>query len=153
MAAVAAADTSTNTLEPMPAPATRTTVHALGWVTAGSMTANAFAYLVHLPASRWLSEAEYGEFAVVLAWLLVVAVPALAAQAVVAREAVRGVGDAALRRLGIRLTVVVAAIAIAVAPVVGVLAHIGLAAVIPGVLIAPMLTLIATGQGILQGHE
>lgn len=117
------------------------------------MTANVFSYLVHLPASRWLSEAQYGEFAVVLAWLLVVAVPALAAQAVVAREAVRGVDDASLRRLGIRLTGVVAVAAVVAVPVVGAVAQIGLSTVVPGVLIAPMLTLIATGQGILQGHS
>ncbi|MFW0788258.1 lipopolysaccharide biosynthesis protein [Gordonia sp. CPCC 205333] len=136
----------------MSAPTARTTAHALGWVTAGSMTANACAYLVHLPASRWFSEAEYGEFAVVLAWLLVVAVPALACQAVIAREAVRGVSDVALRRFGLRLTVLVAVAALLVAPLVSIVADVGLGVVLPGVLIAPMLTLIATGQGILQGR-
>ncbi|GAB17020.1 hypothetical protein GOEFS_018_00520 [Gordonia effusa NBRC 100432] len=141
-----------NTLVVMPASITRSTAHALGWVTAGTMTANACSYLVHLPASRWFSEAEYGEFAVVLAWLLVVAVPALACQAVIAREAVRGVSDAALRLLGLRLTALVGAVALAVAPVASAVADIGLNTVLPGVLIAPMLTLIATGQGILQGR-
>lgn len=136
----------------MRAPTTHTTARALGWVTAGAMTANICAYLVHVPASRWLTEADYGEFAVVLAWLLVVAVPALACQAVVAREAVRGVADSALRALGIRLSGVVAAVAIVVAPVVSALTDISLDAVLPGVLVAPMLTLIATGQGVLQGR-
>lgn len=131
----------------------RTTSISLGWVTAGAMVANAAAFAVHVPASRWLSTSEYGEFAVVLAWLLVVAVPALAVQAVIARESVRGVDDATLRRLGLRLTGLVGAVALVASPLVSAVSKIGIVTVLVGIGVAPLLTLVAIGQGLLQGHQ
>ncbi|NKS00939.1 polysaccharide biosynthesis protein, partial [Rhodococcus hoagii] len=69
---------------------TGSTVAGMTMVTVGSMTANIAAYLLALPAVRWLGPAGYGEFAALLAAQLVLAVPALALQTVVAREVVHG---------------------------------------------------------------
>src|SRR5690242_9185690 len=55
-------------------------VSSVGQVAVGSMVANVCAYFVHLPASRWLSPDQYGEFAVLLQATLVLGVPALAIQ-------------------------------------------------------------------------
>lgn len=78
----------------MPRPATGTAVAGMTMVTAGAMTANLASYLLHLPAAQWLGPAGYGEFASLLAAQLVLAVPALALQTVVARETVREIGRA-----------------------------------------------------------
>src|SRR5699024_3821835 len=69
-----------------PGTATRRVLTGAGAVTAGSLIANVAAYLLHLPASRWLGPEGYGAFAALLSAQLLVAVPSLALQAVVARE-------------------------------------------------------------------
>lgn len=124
-----------------------------GAVTAGSLIANIAAYLLHLPASRWLGPEGYGAFAALLSAQLLVAVPSLALQAVVARERVRGVPDAGLRSLGARVAVLVAVVAaLAVVPVSLLLdtpVWATAAALAPG----PVLCLVATEQGVLQGSE
>ncbi|WP_269075145.1 polysaccharide biosynthesis protein [Dietzia aurantiaca] len=117
------------------------------------MLANIAAYLLHLPASRWLGPEGYGAFAALLSAQLLVAVPSLALQAVVARELVRGVPSETLRSLGRRVALLVALVAaLAVVPVsllldTPVLAT--AAALVPG----PVLCLLATEQGLLQGAE
>ncbi|MFZ2510661.1 MAG: polysaccharide biosynthesis protein, partial [Gordonia sp. (in: high G+C Gram-positive bacteria)] len=83
-------------------------VRSLGVVTAGSLVANLLAYAVQLPASRLLGPAGFGEFAVLSAAMLVLSVPALALQSVVAREVVRGAQTRALWRLIAVVTAVVA---------------------------------------------
>ncbi|MGB3369868.1 MAG: polysaccharide biosynthesis protein, partial [Rhodococcus sp. (in: high G+C Gram-positive bacteria)] len=83
-------------------------VRGMTMVTIGSMTANIASYLLHLPASRVLGVDGYGVFASLLAAQLVLAVPALALQSVVAREMVRGRSRRALRTLGYRCAAVVA---------------------------------------------
>lgn len=133
--------------------ATRRFLTGAGAVTAGSMLANIAAYLLHLPASRWLGPEGYGAFAALLSAQLLVAVPSLALQAVVAREHVRGVPPEALRSLGRRVALLVALVAaLAVMPVSLLLDTPFLAtaaALAPG----PVLCLLATEQGLLQGTE
>ncbi|GAA3509943.1 polysaccharide biosynthesis protein [Dietzia aurantiaca] len=137
----------------VPDSATRRFLTGAGAVTAGSMLANIAAYLLHLPASRWLGPEGYGAFAALLSAQLLVAVPSLALQAVVARELVRGVSSEALQSLGRRVALLVAIVAaLAVVPVsllldTPVLAT--AAALVPG----PVLCLLATEQGLLQGAE
>lgn len=121
-------------------------------VTVGSMTANVASYLLALLASRLLGPAGYSEFASLLAAQLVLAVPALALQTVVAREVVLGGSDDALRRLGTRCAAIVAVIAaLLVVPVAAVL-DTGVGATGAALLTAPMLVLLATEQGLLQGR-
>lgn len=121
-------------------------------VTVGSMTANVASYLLALLASRLLGPAGYSEFASLLAAQLVLAVPALALQTVVARELVLGGSDDALRRLGTRCAAIVAVIAaLLVVPVSAVL-DTGVGATGAALLTAPMLVLLATEQGLLQGR-
>ena len=124
-----------------------------GAVTLGSLLANIAAYLLHLPASRWLGPEGYGALAALLSAQLLVAVPSLALQAVVAREHVRGVADPVLRALGARVALLVAVVAaLAVVPVSQLLATPVLAtaaALAPG----PVLCLLAGEQGLLQGAE
>ncbi|PAY22636.1 polysaccharide biosynthesis protein [Dietzia natronolimnaea] len=136
-----------------PGSATRRFLTGAGAVTLGSLVANIAAYLLHLPASRWLGPEGYGAFAALLSAQLLVAVPSLALQAVVARELVRGVPHEALRSLGARVALLVALIAaLAVAPVSHLLDTPVLAtaaALSPG----PVLCLLAAEQGLLQGAE
>lgn len=117
------------------------------------MLANIAAYLLHLPASRWLGPEGYGAFAALLSAQLLVAVPSLALQAVVAREYVRGVPPESLRSLGRRVALLVALIAaVAVMPVSLLLDTPALAtaaALAPG----PILCLLAAEQGLVQGAE
>ncbi|MCZ4077097.1 polysaccharide biosynthesis protein [Rhodococcus sp. H36-A4] len=120
-------------------------------VTVGSMTANAASYLLHLPASRFLGVEGYGEFASLLAAQLVLAVPALALQSVVAREVAHGRGTAELRKLGYRCAGVVAILALVLAPVVAVVLGTGMLATVSALVVAPVLVLLATEQGLLQG--
>ncbi|KAA0918637.1 polysaccharide biosynthesis protein [Dietzia sp. ANT_WB102] len=133
--------------------ATRRFLTGAGAVTAGSMLANIAAYLLHLPASRWLGPEGYGAFAALLSAQLLVAVPSLALQAVVAREHVRGVPYDVLRTVGRRVALLVAVVAaLVVVPVSLLLDTPGLAtaaALAPG----PVLCLLATEQGLLQGAE
>ena len=62
-------------------PPATSAVAGVGLVTAGALTANVAAYLLHVPASRWLGLGGYSEFASLLSVQLLLAVPALALQA------------------------------------------------------------------------
>lgn len=120
-------------------------------VTAGSMTANVASYLLALLAARWLGPAGYGEFAALTAAQLVLAVPALALQTVVAREVVLGRDPAALRALAWRCTAIVVVLAaLLVLPIAAALGT-SVAATAAALLTAPMLVLLAGEQGLLQG--
>jgi O-antigen/teichoic acid export membrane protein len=121
-------------------------------VLAGSMTANVASYLLAWLASRWLGPAGYGEFASLLAAQLVLAVPALALQTVVAREAVRGKSADTLRSLGYRCAAIVAVLAVVLTPAMAWLLDTGIVAAFSALVTAPMLVLLATEQGLLQGH-
>ncbi|MGV9825999.1 polysaccharide biosynthesis protein [Gordonia sp. NPDC003429] len=137
-----------------PRPARDGVVGALGWVALGSMVANVCAYAVHVAAGRWwLTPAEYGEFAVLLSAMLVLAVPALALQAVVAREVVHGHDGAGLRRLTARCAVAVVGLVVVAVPVMAAVASTGIAVTVAGLAAAPFLTVIGGGQGILQGRN
>ncbi|TJZ80386.1 polysaccharide biosynthesis protein [Rhodococcus oryzae] len=135
-----------------PRPAATSAVAGMTMVTVGSMTANLASYVLALLASRWLGPAGYSEFASLLAAQLVLAVPALALQTVVAREVVLGDGDAALRGLGRRCAVIVAVIAAALVVPVAAVLDTGVGATAAALLTAPLLVLLATEQGILQGR-
>jgi O-antigen/teichoic acid export membrane protein len=126
-------------------------VAGMTMVTIGSMTANVASYLLHLPASRLLGVAKYGEFASLLAAQLVLAVPALALQSVVAREVVRGRSAGKLRSLGYRCAAVVAVLSVLAAPIVAVAMDTGVLATTSALVVAPLLVLLATEQGLLQG--
>ncbi|KXX56117.1 polysaccharide biosynthesis protein [Rhodococcus sp. LB1] len=130
---------------------TNSAVAGVTMVTAGSMTANIASYLLQLLASRWLGPAGYGEFASLLAAQLVLAVPALALQTVVAREVVRGKGSHAVRLLGYRCAVIVAVAAMLLAPLVSWALDTGMLATFSALITAPVLVLLATEQGLLQG--
>ncbi len=121
------------------------------YVTMGSMAANAASYLLHLPASRLLGVGGYAEFASLLAAQLVLAVPALALQSVVAREVVHGRGGTELRALGYRSAALVAVIAVLLAPAVAWALDTGVLATASALVVAPVLVLLATEQGLLQG--
>ena len=133
-------------------PLDRSAAAGVSMVLAGSMTANVASYLLAWLASRWLGPAGYGEFASLLAAQLVLAVPALALQTVVAREAVRGKSADTLRSLGYRCAAIVAVLAVALAPALAWLLDTGLVAAFSALVTAPMLVLLATEQGLLQGH-
>lgn len=130
---------------------TSSAVAGVTMVTAGSMIANIASYLLHLPASRWLGPAGYGVFASLLAAQLVLAVPALALQTVAAREVVHGRSIGAVRTLGNRCTAIVAVVAVALVPIVSWALDTGLWASAAALVTAPVLVLLATEQGILQG--
>lgn len=117
------------------------------------MIANACMYTVHLLAGGWfLGPGEYGEFAVLLSAMLVLGVPALALQVVLARAVVRGYDPHGLRGLTIRTTLSVAALVAVAIPLVAMLARTGVVTTICALGAAPFLTLIAAGQGVLQGR-
>ncbi|MGW0040336.1 polysaccharide biosynthesis protein [Rhodococcus sp. NPDC003348] len=134
-----------------PRPAAGSAVAGMTMVTAGSMTANALSYLLALLAARWLGPAGYGEFAALTAAQLVLAVPALALQTVIAREVVLGGDDAALRRLAARATAIVAVLAALLVVPIATILDTGVAATAAALLTAPMLVLLAGEQGLLQG--
>ena len=107
--------------------------------------------LVHVPAGRWLGASAYGEFAVLMAAMLVLAVPALALQAVVATR------HGGARQAGRRAdpahrveTVVVAALMVPAVPLFAWLADTGFATTVAGLAAAPILVLIAGVQGLLH---
>ncbi|MCF8609348.1 polysaccharide biosynthesis protein [Gordonia sp. HY285] len=127
------------------------TVRALGAVTVGTLLANLLAYLVQVPASRVLGPDGFGEFSVLNAAMLVLSVPALAVQAVVAREVVTGTSRRRLWRL-----IGVVGVLVAVGSAVGVgvmmqIAHTSWAATVAALAGAAPLAVIAGGQGLLQG--
>lgn len=126
--------------------------HAL-LVTIGAMVANAAAYLVHLPASRWLGPELYGEFAALLSVQLIAAVPSLALQVVVARDRVLGASVARLRRTARRSAVALALVlAVAVWPV-SLLLTTPAVTVIVAVISAPLLCFYAAELGLLQADN
>jgi O-antigen/teichoic acid export membrane protein len=127
-------------------------VAGMTMVTLGAMTANIASYLLHLPAGRWLGPAGYGEFASLLAAQLVLAVPALALQTVIAREAVHGADTAVLRRLGYRCALIAAVVALALVPVVSWALNTSIAGAFGSLVTAPLLVLLAGEQGLLQGR-
>lgn len=133
--------------------AARRVLTGAGAVTAGSMLANIAAYLLHLPASRWLGPEGYGAFAALLSAQLLVAVPSLALQAVVAREHVRGVSHDVLRALGRRVALLVAVVAALVVVPVSLLLNTPVWATAAALAPGPVLCLLATEQGLLQGAE
>ncbi|KAF0968091.1 hypothetical protein BPODLACK_03292 [Gordonia sp. YY1] len=129
------------------------TVGAVGSVAVGSMVANVCMYVVHLAASaRYLDVSEYGEFAVLLSAMLVLGVPALALQNVVAREVVLGCDERRLRRVGVQTTLYVVVLVAVATPLVALLMRTGVVTTLAALGAAPLLALIATGQGILQGR-
>ncbi|KAA0924708.1 polysaccharide biosynthesis protein [Rhodococcus sp. ANT_H53B] len=121
-------------------------------MTAGSMFANVAAYLLQVLASRMLGVEGYGEFASLLAAQLVLAVPALALQSVVAREVVRGRSSRELRTVGYRCAAVVGVLALALAPALSSAMDVSMAATVSAVIAAPVLVLLAAEQGLLQGR-
>lgn len=124
----------------------------VGWVTAGAMVANVCAYVVYLAAGRWwLSPADYSAYAVLTSAQLVLAVPGLAMQSVVAREVVRGCAPADLRRLTLRCAVAVAVLAAVASPAVAAITSTSVAASAAALASAPMLVVIGAGQGVAQG--
>ncbi|MFE3441461.1 polysaccharide biosynthesis protein [Nocardia sp. NPDC059180] len=125
----------------------------LSLVTAGAMTANVAGYLLQLLAGRWLGVAGYSEFASLLAVQLLCAVPALALQNVVARELVRGANVAALRGLQWRCAVIVAAVAVALIPVVTMVLEVSPVACAAALVPAPALVMLSGEQGVLQGSR
>ena len=127
-------------------------VAGMTMVTIGAMVANVASYLLHLPAGRWLGPAGYGEFASLLAAQLVVAVPALALQTVVAREVVHGRGTAPMRRLGYRCAAAAAAVALIAVPLVAWALDTSVAGAFGSLVTAPLLVLLAAEQGLLQGR-
>ena len=129
-----------------------TSVAGMGMVTAGSMFANVAAYLLQVLASRMLGVEGYGEFASLLAAQLVLAVPALALQSVVAREVVRGRSSRELRTVGYRCAAVVGVLAVALAPALSAAMNVSTAATLSAVIAAPVLVLLAAEQGLLQGR-
>ncbi|HEY9313677.1 polysaccharide biosynthesis protein [Williamsia sp.] len=125
----------------------------VGGVAVGTMVANICGYLIHVPAARWLTESAYGEFAVLLQAMLILGVPALALQVVIAREVVRGRATADLISITLRTTAAVLVAAAIAVPVMMAIADTGPAGTIAAFATAPLLVLIAAGQGILQGRQ
>ncbi|OCH81702.1 MULTISPECIES: polysaccharide biosynthesis protein [Gordonia] len=129
------------------------TVGAVGSVAIGSMVANVCMYVVHLVASaHFLDVSEYGEFAVLLSAMLVLGVPAMALQNVIAREVVLGGDEGRLRALGVVTTCWVVVLTVVATPLVGLLLRTDVATTAAALASAPLLALIAAGQGILQGR-
>ena len=128
-------------------------VAGVGLVTAGALTANVAAYLLHVPASRWLGLAGYSEFASLLSVQLLLAVPALALQTVVAREVARGADPGALRALQWRCAGIVAVVALALIPVVTAVLAVPAASAVSALVAAPVLVVLGGEQGLLQGAQ
>lgn len=114
------------------------------------MVANVAAYLVHLPASRWLGPELYGEFAALLSVQLIASVPTLALQAVVARDRTLGASATRVRRVG-RLVAAVLAVVVVLAawPVARALSTSVWSVAAAGVG-APLLALLGVEMGLLQ---
>ncbi|WP_333473448.1 lipopolysaccharide biosynthesis protein [Lolliginicoccus lacisalsi] len=135
---------------------TGTLMAGMSLVTAGSLVANAASYLLHVPASSWLGPSSYGAFASLLAAQLILAVPALALQMVVARRIVTGrlagidrTGEA--RHLGAATVLLVAMVALLVVPAAAWALGTSLVATLLALSTAPLLVVLAAEQGILQG--
>ncbi len=152
----------------------RSTVAGMTWVTAGAMTANALSYVLYLVAGRLLLPAGYGMFASLVTAQMVLAVPALALQAVIAREiaqrntvqwntaqrntvqwntAQRNTAPWAGRALTYRTAAIVTVLAAAATPLLAAVLDTPVTAAAAAMAMAPMLVLLAGEQGALQGHE
>lgn len=125
----------------------------LALVTVGAMTANVLSYLLHLLAGRQLLPEGYGEFASLLTAQLVLAVPALALQTVIARTVARGGGVDEARSLTYRSAAVVAVLAAGAVPLLAWLFDTALLTAAAALVAAPLLVLLAGEQGLLQGGE
>lgn len=121
---------------------------------------NVVGYALALVASRRLDQDRYGQLTALLGALLVASVPGLAWQAVVARsvalrpsDEVPGARERALLLRSVVAGVVVAAVAVGLAPLVGVFLHASLAG--PLWLAAGLLPLsvLSGAMGLLQGAE
>jgi O-antigen/teichoic acid export membrane protein len=130
----------------------RATAAGAGWVTVGSLVANVAGYLLHLPASRWLGPDGYGSFASLLSVQLVLAVPALAVQAVVAREVVRGRAVGELRRSARDTALTLALLSVLLAPVAAAALHTSVVGAAAAALTAPLLVVLSAELGVLQGR-
>ena len=124
---------------------------SLGWVAAGSMAANLAAYVVYLGASQWLGPGDFGQFARLLSAMLILGVPALALQSVIAREVVRGADIARMRALTTQTTEVVTAALVIAVPVVVWILRVSFNSALAALCTAPLLVVIAGAQGVLQG--
>ena len=93
-----------------------------------------------------------GEFAVLLSAMLVLGVPAMALQNVIAREVVLGGDEGRLRALGVVTTCWVVVLTVVATPLVALLLRTDVATTAAALASAPLLALIAAGQGILQGR-
>lgn len=131
----------------------RSVAAGVGLVTAGSMVANIASYLLAAAAAILLGPGLYSEFASLLAAQLILAVPALALQTVIARDAVHGRGRADLRRLGQQCAAVVTVLAVVATPVVASVLDTAVITAAAALLTAPFLVLLATEQGLLQGQS
>ncbi|MGL4306636.1 MAG: polysaccharide biosynthesis protein [Mycobacteriaceae bacterium] len=120
-------------------------------VTAGSMFANIASYGLHLVAGRWLLPSGYSEFAVLLNFQLVLAVPAIGLQAVVARERVHGAGTRQLRTVASRCALAVMIVGVFATPLAVAQWNTGLLPTAAAVLTAPFLVLLSAELGRLQG--
>ena len=119
-------------------------------VTAGAMIANVAAYLVHLPASRWLGPELYGEFASLLSVQLIAAVPTLALQAVVARDRTLGASAAHLRRVGWQVAAGLAVLVAVLAWPVSAALSTSVVAVVAAMVSAPVLAVFSVELGLMQ---
>lgn len=128
-------------------------VAGAGWVSLGSLAANAASYLLHLPASRLLGPQGYGSFASLLSLQLLLAVPALAVQIVVAREVVRGRSVDSLRRTARDAAAVLVVLAAALAPLAARVLDTTVLAAAAAALTAPLLVLVSAELGVLQGRS
>ena len=137
----------------MNTPTRRQQLTGAGFVTAGSLVANLAAYFLHLPASRWMGPEGYGELAALLSAQLIVAVPSLALQAVVARETVRGVEPSGLRGLAWRTAAVVALVSALLTVPVATLLNTPVWATVAALTPGALLCLLAAEQGLMQGTE
>ena len=140
------------TVPPTLPPVRTTAVAGAGWVTVGSLVANVASYLLHLPASRWLGPDGYGSFASLLSVQLVLAVPALAVQAVIAREVVRGRAVHELRRSARDTALAVAVLSLVVSPVAAAALHTTVLGAFAAALTAPLLVVLTGELGLLQGR-
>lgn len=119
-------------------------------VTAGAMIANIAAYLVHLPASRWLGPELYGEFAALLSVQLIAAVPTLALQAVIARDRTLGARAEHLRRIGWKVAAgLAAAVAVLAWPVSAALST-SVVTAVAAMASAPALAVFSVELGLMQ---
>jgi O-antigen/teichoic acid export membrane protein len=123
---------------------------------AALMAGNAANYFLAVAGSHRLSATGYGEFATLLAVLLVASIPSLAIQAVVARRtAVGAMARPVALRLGLLTGVVCAVVGFALLPGLAVFLHLprhGLGLVGVMAALAP-LGVLGAAQGHLQGSE